>query len=564
MRAIFEGIQKIAIFSICVLLLSLHAGSAHALSVDDVGTFQPTSTLPLGSSDSTSAIYNNYIYQVGGATSQYGSSLEVNYAHINSDGSLGEWNSTTPLPNAVYNSATVVYNGYIYEVGGAPNGGNGSSTTVYVAPINNDGTIGEWSTTSALPQQLAGHSALVNDGFIYAIAGHDTTGGFSNKIYYAPINNDGTIGSWSIGATLPDYSFEGTSVVYDDRIYVLGGLGASFEPSANVYIGNINIDGSISSIQTSGNLMPSAVVEGNSVVNNGYIYTIGGGPTFNTEGDEIYYAPINNDGTVGVWQTSSTKLPTPVIKSSSVTNNGYLYSVGGYGNGSLDSVHYAQFITPDSADSDEDGVLDVEENAGPNGGDANNDGTQDSEQPNVLSYENALTNEYAILETDCQSIENFQIGGESSGQSDKNYDYPMGLASFWIRCENPGDTANVKQYFFNNQGSQDYTVRKWMNDGTYVEIPDYEKYGMLLDTPVFGVEYDLTDGSSFDDDGEENGLIIDPSGPALPVGVVDSDSSSTSSSLAETGEDTRWFVYLAATLIATPLIVVNHWHRYRS
>lgn len=557
MRAIFESIQKTAILSVFVLLLGLHAGSVYALSVDDVGTFQPTSSLPLGSSDSTSAIYNNYIYQVGGATSQYGSSLEVNYAHINSDGSLGEWSSTTQLPNAVYNSATVVYNGYIYEVGGAPNGGNGSSTTVYVAPINNDGTIGEWSTTSALPQQLAGHSALVNDGFIYAIAGHDTTGGFSNKIYYAPINNDGTIGSWSIGATLPDYSFEGTSVVYDDRIYLLGGLAASFEPSANVYIGNINVDGSISSIQTSSNPMPSAVVEGTSVINNGYIYTLGGGPTFSAEGDEIHYAPINNDGTVGVWQTSSTKLPTPVKKSSSVANDGYLYSVGGYGNGSLSSVHYAKFITPDTADSDEDGSLDTVENAGPNSGDANDDGTQDSEQPNVLSYDNPITNEYAILETDCQSIKNFQIGSESTGQADKNYDYPMGLASFWIQCENPGDTTNVKQYFFNNQGSQDYTVRKWMNDGTYAEIPDYEKYGMLIDTPVFVVQYNLTDGSTFDDDGEENGLIIDPSGPALPITATDSNVSGPSSSLARTGQPGQSLLYISFVLIGTPLFILT-------
>lgn len=544
-----------------LLMVFCHIPLAAALPVSDVQPLIATSSLPLGSSDSTAAIYNNYIYQVGGSNSQYGSSLEVNYAHINSDGSVATWVATTPLPNAVYDSAAAVYNGYIYVVGGAANGGNGSSSTVYYAPLNNDGTVGSWNTTTSLPQQLVGHSAVVNGGYIYAVAGTDTTAGFSNKIYYAPLNNDGTVGSWVVGATLPDYSFEGVAAVYNDHIYVTGGLGNGFNQVTSVYIASLNIDGSISSGQISGNALPAGVVEGSAVANNGYMYILGGGDNFNVEGDAIYYAQINNDGTVGVWQTSSTRLPTPIKQGSAVVNNGYVYSVGGYNNGSLADVYYSAFTTSATADTDGDGVLDTEENEAPNYGDANGDSIPDAEQANVTSLLNPVSDTYQVITTDCDSLFAVQVGSESSERPDNGYRYPMGLTAFRARCSAPGVTANFSQTFFDTAGNSSYVFRKWSSDGSYATMPGYLLEGVPIAGQIaFRVSYSVKDGGDFDEDGTENGVIVDPAGLGLAVVNNGTDSKQNGGTLAATGQPAILSqLVIAALLISstTGLVVIR-------
>jgi hypothetical protein len=193
-------------------------------------------------------------------------------------------------------------------------------------------------------------------------------------------------------------------------------------------------------------------------------------------------------------------------------------------------------------DTDGDGVRDSEELSGPNYGDSNDDSTLDSEQANVITYVNSKTEEYAVLETDCNSIDGFGVNGESASQPDSGYSYPMGLTSFEITCDNPGDTARVRQYYYGIEGSDEYSVRKFKNDGTYKEIPGYEPLGALIDGEViFLVEYDITDGEEFDDDGDANAVIVDPSGPAL----VD-DGSAT---LANTGSSASDISTVALTIM---------------
>ena len=68
--------------------------------------------------------------------------------------SITGWIKSTSLPQNIQNATSITYNGYIYEIGGT--GGNGDITgpnlsTVYYAPINSNGTIGSWNLTTALP-----------------------------------------------------------------------------------------------------------------------------------------------------------------------------------------------------------------------------------------------------------------------------------------------------------------------------------------------------------------------------------------------------------------------------
>ena len=152
------------------------------------------------------------------------------------------------------------------------------------------------------------------------------------------------------------------------------------------------------------------------------------------------------------------------------------------------------------------------------------------------------------------SISAFQIGLESSEYIDTNYDYPFGLASFHILCPFDGDTTTIRQYFYGVQGSEQDVVRKWMPDGSYKTIPNYNLYGMPVgEDIVFLVEYQITDGGEFDDDGIADGVVRDPSGPGLPTAIS---SANSSIELAETGHRSSFYLSVAGLLIVISLSLI--------
>lgn len=209
-------------------------------------------------------------------------------------------------------------------------------------------------------------------------------------------------------------------------------------------------------------------------------------------------------------------------------------------------------VAANPTDSDDDGINDADENAAPNSGDANDDGFPDAAQANVASYLNPVTGEYSVLVTDCGVVTNVQVGAESSGDPDSDYEYPAGLVAFWVYCANPGDTAFISQYNYGIVGNENYSVRKWDNE--YKTIPGATLEGQLIDGEVvFKVSYQITDGGEFDSDGIENGIIIDPAGPALFVAQANQSQNSSSrnstGALAETGSSTTVLLSYVTALI---------------
>jgi hypothetical protein len=198
-------------------------------------------------------------------------------------------------------------------------------------------------------------------------------------------------------------------------------------------------------------------------------------------------------------------------------------------------------------DKDFDGVTDLTEDAAPNSGDANDDGTGDSSQMNVISYVNSKTGDYAVLESTCDSIENFSLVNESISQPDTGYDYPFGLADFQTTCTSHGDTATIRQYYYGVEGDDIYTVRKFLPNGTYKTIPGYDLLGSPINGDIiFFVQYDITDGGEFDDDGTANGVVVDPSGAGVVTAAA---SNSSSASLASTGQSPLTLLILSIALL---------------
>jgi hypothetical protein len=176
-----------------------------------------------------------------------------------------------------------------------------------------------------------------------------------------------------------------------------------------------------------------------------------------------------------------------------------------------------------SAPTDGDGVSDTVEDAAPNSGDGNNDGTSDSQQANVVSFVNPITDKYITLEVNssCTLTAANSAAESANAVADSGFDYPVGLINFTANCGTPGFAATVTQYFY-GVSDTNFVLRKY-NPGTHaystvsgVAISQITIGGQTVAKAV----YQVTDGGPLDTDGAANGTIVDPVGLAQSsVGV---------------------------------------------
>ena len=139
---------------------------------------------------------------------------------------ITEWLTGPSLPVPLINSQVVVTKSQVYLLGGVTNGNNYLST-VHTAPINLDGTIGAWTTSTSLPFTIGLSQAIVTKNRIYLIGG-TINGNNSSAVYTAPINLDGTIGTWATSTSLPITFSSSQAILTKNRVYLLGGYQNSF------------------------------------------------------------------------------------------------------------------------------------------------------------------------------------------------------------------------------------------------------------------------------------------------------------------------------------------------
>jgi uncharacterized repeat protein (TIGR01451 family) len=209
------------------------------------------------------------------------------------------------------------------------------------------------------------------------------------------------------------------------------------------------------------------------------------------------------------------------------------------------------------AAGDHDGADTTTENAAPNSGDANDDGTADTQQANVTSFVSSITGNYATLATsgDCDQNDDPYIASTAeNARADSSYNYPAGMMNFSITCDAPGDTATVSQYYFGDYDAAQFVARKY-NPGTnsYTTIPG----AVITNVTVGGqnalkITYDIADGGPLDADGSANGTIVDPAGPA----IKDPDPAA-----AGTLSDTGVNVLLAASLAGALMLAAVRVYR---
>jgi len=198
-----------------------------------------------------------YLYAIGGLDGTGASVSTVYYSKVALDGSNGTWQTTTPLPAALHSASAVVFRGYIYLTGGA-DAQNAPTSAAWRAAVNPDGTIGTWQTLSPLAGGLA-YQGLVNFGpYLYAVGGDanavstmqgTTSGGEQSATYLARVNlrTGDLAGSWTPLSSMSKGRSKHNTVVGGGYLFTTSGVYAGQAGSSENTYSQINADGTVGS-----------------------------------------------------------------------------------------------------------------------------------------------------------------------------------------------------------------------------------------------------------------------------------------------------------------------------
>jgi len=182
----------------------------------NIGTVVQVDDFPIAISRRMSLVTDEFAYVIGGT--------DTYYASRNSDGTVGVWSTTTGL--TVARAGGQLFETYkrVFLVGGYEYGE--PTNTVLTAPINPDGTLGAWTNTYPMVSTRADFALSVTRNRVYAFGGFmdALVGGIVTNTYeYAPINYDGTIGTWEFAGNMPNARDRCFSVCTGNLLYLIGG-----------------------------------------------------------------------------------------------------------------------------------------------------------------------------------------------------------------------------------------------------------------------------------------------------------------------------------------------------
>lgn len=307
-----------------------------------LGAWTSSTTIPTGASNpfrrSGSGIHNGYWYIVAGcdASCTATSGQRVLYAPVHANGQVGEWQQATTLPtNQQSYPQFAIYNNYIFSIGGANN-------NVYSSPINSAGTLGSFGSTNVF--NASGRwdmTSVAASGYLYTFGGRNAATNITDLVRYAAINVNGSVGTWNTATSFVDVRYGMRVTAHGNNIYLVGGnKGGTVGTNCTVSVGanflcpdvqRATINESTGALTWSGTYTYSATPRfglGTTIVNN-YIYVIGGAVAPDgTPTAEVNFAPINPDGTLGGFN-STLSLDTARYFFAATSYGGRIYATAG-------------------------------------------------------------------------------------------------------------------------------------------------------------------------------------------------------------------------------------------
>jgi hypothetical protein len=235
--------------------------------IHDDGTldaFEAAGTLPAPRAGHCLAKVKDHYLLAGGivpVSGKMGVSATTLLVSIGADGKIADAKPGPDLPKAVMHLTCDVQGEYVYALGGR--GPDSKSTTMSTrAKINADGTIGAFEAQTALKPDRSHHASFIHDKKIYVLGGltGDPAGDYVDRsdAIVADIGADGTLGAWGAAGKLPDTLAVSSAQIYDDAVYVFGGIEGDDSFTNKILRTTFNPDGTLAKFATMPGTLPDA------------------------------------------------------------------------------------------------------------------------------------------------------------------------------------------------------------------------------------------------------------------------------------------------------------------
>ena len=303
-----------------------------------------SAVLPAGRGDGTAIIAKGFCFYFQGRNTSLVATATIYRAPV-VDGVIGTFTLYGSIPSGLagyarYDSRAILINDVVHLVGGVV--GSTAVATVLSCPVNDDGSLGTWSLGFALPVTRRGHSLACANGYLYCVAGRSSSG--SDRIYRASIYpttdpNNGIVGPWVWDDTvnLPATRQYGVAFVIGDKLYYAGGYNDSFSAQSTIYVSTIGANGSLSSFTTYSIALPVEIANPQYAITGDTLYIVGGYGS-----NAVYYATIAADYSFGSFTAGGT-LPTVVEGAPLVVSSSKAYLIGGSSGGSQTAIRSVAF-----------------------------------------------------------------------------------------------------------------------------------------------------------------------------------------------------------------------------
>jgi Kelch motif len=291
--------------------------------------------------DLRAIVNNGYVYTMGGCSvgtppascTTTTAVIQTFQLYNNYSGSPKSYSATSLFTTDRIGASSTVLNGRLYLAGGCSSATDCTTAidTVQHAAINPDGTLGTWAaTTAVMPSNRAWGQLETVGGTLYWIGGqsHTATDERAHVYYGTPVTG-GNVTAWTEASNiLPAARTKISAAVWNNRIYVVGGLDSNAAPTTTVYVSpSLSSGGNITSAwttTTSFNVARSGTTAV-AYANNLYIF---GGYTGSQYLNDAQYTQINSDGTLDSW-AYTTSLPGRLSQADGFAANGFMYLFGG-------------------------------------------------------------------------------------------------------------------------------------------------------------------------------------------------------------------------------------------
>lgn len=299
-------------------------------------------------------VYANYIYLIGGFTTNCSNLKTVRYAKFDNSNNIvavsgSAWiEGSNQMNTGRQRNAGFGYNGYLYAVGGYDSNSGSVLSDIEFAKINvGDGSWGTWTKSSISIGQRWGISVPVSNSYAYIVGGCTTgtapsscsTRNSQIQIFQVYNNNSGAPAAYSASANTfsTDPNRVGMSaIVLNGYLYVAGGCTSTTAycttTTGDVSYAALDVNGSVGSWSSTNKVLPASRSWGKLRAAGGTLYYIGGQDSSSVDQTTVYYAtPLSTGDITTTWATASNGLPNARSDFGATVWNDQLYVVGGSG-----------------------------------------------------------------------------------------------------------------------------------------------------------------------------------------------------------------------------------------